>query len=102
MDKSKMTKEQLLQRLEELEAEKQAKVTVKMTEKGGISVYGLQRFPVTLYPKAWETLLGEPTRKAILSKIDTNREELEKRGERSKKAKEQEKSRGKAAAVAHG
>ena len=28
-----------------------------MSEKGGVSVYGLGRFPVTLYKEQWEKLL---------------------------------------------
>jgi len=31
---------------------------VKATEKGGVSVYGLGRFPVTLYPSQWEQLFS--------------------------------------------
>jgi len=31
----------------------------KVTEKGAISVYGLQRFPVTLYAGQWERLSAE-------------------------------------------
>jgi hypothetical protein len=31
----------------------------KVTEKGAISVYGLQRFPVTLYAGQWERLAQE-------------------------------------------
>jgi len=29
----------------------------KVSEKGGVSVYGLQRMPVTLYIEQWERLL---------------------------------------------
>ena len=29
-----------------------------MSEKGGVSVYGLGRFPVTLYYEQWTRLLG--------------------------------------------
>jgi hypothetical protein len=32
--------------------------TLKVSEKGGVSVYGLGRFPVTLYKEQWEKLLG--------------------------------------------
>ena len=32
------------------------RVTMKVTEKGGVSVYGLGRFPVTLYRGQWERL----------------------------------------------
>jgi hypothetical protein len=31
---------------------------VKVSEKGALSVYGLGRFPVTLYREQWEKLLG--------------------------------------------
>ena len=33
-------------------------LTIKVSEKGGLSVYGLGRFPVTLYKSQWERLLG--------------------------------------------
>ena len=33
-------------------------VTLKVSEKGGVSVYGLGRFPVTLYKEQWTTLLA--------------------------------------------
>jgi hypothetical protein len=32
-------------------------VTLKVSEKGGVSVYGLGRFPVTLYQEQWQKLL---------------------------------------------
>ena len=32
-------------------------VTMKVSEKGGLSVYGLGRFPVTLYKEQWIRLL---------------------------------------------
>jgi len=32
-------------------------ITLKVSEKGGVSVYGLGRFPVTLYKEQWEKLL---------------------------------------------
>ena len=32
--------------------------SLKVSEKGGLSVYGLGRFPVTLYKEQWEKLLG--------------------------------------------
>ncbi len=33
-------------------------VSLKVTEKGGLSMYGLGRFPVTLYRSQWERLLA--------------------------------------------
>ncbi len=32
-------------------------VSVKVSEKGAVSVYGLGRFPVTLYKEQWSRLL---------------------------------------------
>ena len=32
-------------------------ITLKVSEKGGLSVYGLGRFPVTLYKEQWVKLL---------------------------------------------
>jgi hypothetical protein len=32
-------------------------ITLKVSEKGGVSVYGLGRFPVTLYKEQWVKLL---------------------------------------------
>jgi hypothetical protein len=33
-------------------------MSLKVSEKGGLSVYGLGRFPVTLYKEQWLKLLG--------------------------------------------
>lgn len=55
------TLEQKLARLEAenqaLKARKSGKLFMKVSEKGGLSVYGLGRFPVTLYKEQWEKLL---------------------------------------------
>jgi len=32
-------------------------LSLKVSQKGGVSVYGLGRFPVTLYKEQWEKLL---------------------------------------------
>jgi len=39
--------------------------SLKVSEKGGVSVYGLGRFPVTLYKEQWAKLLDLPTRSEI-------------------------------------
>ncbi len=38
-------------------ATKERAVTMKVSEKGGMSLYGLGRFPVTLYKEQWSKLL---------------------------------------------
>ena len=58
---SEPTKEELLAKIAELEkkAEGRKKGTLefRVGEKGGVSVYGLGRFPVTLYYEQWIRLL---------------------------------------------
>jgi len=55
------TKEELLARIAELEsqggARKRGSIEFRVGEKGGVSVYGLGRFPVTLYYEQWIRLL---------------------------------------------
>jgi hypothetical protein len=40
------------------ESKKPGSVSMKVSEKGGVSVYGLGRFPVTLYQEQWLKLLA--------------------------------------------
>jgi hypothetical protein len=44
--------------LAELEQPKRGTLYCKVSPKGGLSVYGLQRMPVTLYAEQWERLLA--------------------------------------------
>jgi len=50
--------------LDRLRAENEAlkrprgQTSLKVSEKGALSVYGLGRFPVTLYREQWDKLLG--------------------------------------------
>ena len=59
-----MAEETLQAELERLRAENAAlksrankEISFKVSEKGGVSVYGLGRFPVTLYKEQWWKLL---------------------------------------------
>ena len=36
-----------------------AGITMKVSEKGAVSIYGMGRFPVTLYKEQWLKLLGK-------------------------------------------
>jgi hypothetical protein len=55
------TKEDLMARIAELEkklgSKESGKLEFKVGDKGGVSVYGLGRFPVTLYYEQWIKLL---------------------------------------------
>ncbi len=42
---------------ERLKSQRTRGVSLKVSEKGGVSVYGLGRFPVTLYKEQWTRLL---------------------------------------------
>lgn len=60
-----MSNDEIMKELERLKAENAALkggqtrgLSLKVSEKGGVSVYGLGRFPVTLYKEQWEKLLG--------------------------------------------
>jgi hypothetical protein len=60
-----MADEDLKAELERLKAENEAlkkrqsgAVSMKVSEKGALSVYGLGRFPVTLYQEQWNKLLS--------------------------------------------
>lgn len=43
---------------ETLKKPARGQMSLKVSEKGGLSVYGLGRFPVTLYREQWEKLLA--------------------------------------------
>ena len=58
------SEKQIREELERLRAENEALkarsrrgISLKVSEKGGVSVYGLGRFPVTLYKEQWTKLL---------------------------------------------
>lgn len=60
-----MTQEQLIAELLKLKAENEALKasktggpSCKVTDKGGVSFYGVGRFPVTLYKKQWLKLIN--------------------------------------------
>ena len=59
-----MSDDEMKAELERLRAENaalknrtQRGVSLKVSEKGGVSVYGLGRFPITFYKEQWEKLL---------------------------------------------
>jgi hypothetical protein len=67
--------------LERLRAENEAlkksgrgKLSMKVSEKGALSVYGMGRFPVTLYKEQWLRLLGVAD--DIKAFIEANNEHL--------------------------
>ena len=53
-----LTAEQAGEMLKASEEKKRGSLYCKVSAKGAISVYGLQRMPVTLYVEQWERLLN--------------------------------------------
>jgi hypothetical protein len=54
-----MTDDDMMAELERLRAENASlkRGSLKVSEKGGVSVYGLGRYPLTLYQEQWAKLL---------------------------------------------
>jgi len=77
-----LSEEDLRAELERLKAENEAlkqgpkrgSLSLKISEKGALSVYGLGRFPVTLYKEQWIKLLGIGDE--IKSFIESNNDRL--------------------------
>lgn len=80
-----MPDDDVLKELERLRAENErlkmrraaGEITLRVSEKGGVSVYGLGRFPVTLYQEQWEKLLARTDE--IRTFIADNRDRLKKK-----------------------
>jgi hypothetical protein len=52
-------------------------LSFRVSEKGAVSVYGLGRFPVTLYQEQWDKLLEAASE--LRAFIDANRSKLKKK-----------------------
>ena len=54
-----LSKDDLIALVSKLQATKaEGKITLKVGEKGNVCVYGLGRFPVSLYKSQWDKLLA--------------------------------------------
>lgn len=56
---SEMSREELIAKIAAMQVASQRKLTLKVSEKGALSLYGMGKFPVTLYRSQWERLLNE-------------------------------------------
>jgi hypothetical protein len=72
------SKEDLMARISELEkqleSKESGKLEFKVGDKGGVSVYGLGRFPVTLYYEQWIKLLDAT--KELRAFLEANKSRL--------------------------
>lgn len=85
-----LTRDELIAKIAQMEkdiaeqkAASMAALKLKVSEKGGVSVYGLGRFPVTLYGSQWNRLLdsADTIRKFLVD----NKEKLAVKGESTEK-----------------
>ena len=79
---SEPTYDELKARLAELEKQKPASrsgaLEFRVGEKGGVSVYGLGRFPVTLYYEQWIRLLDQA--QTLRAFLEENKDKLKLKG----------------------
>ena len=76
------TYEELKTRLAELEKQsgrRTGSLEFRVSEKGGVSVYGLGRFPVTLYYEQWTRLLDQSEN--LRKFLEENKEKLKLKGQ---------------------
>jgi hypothetical protein len=75
--------DELKAKLAELEKQvqgrKRGNIDFKVSEKGGVSVYGLGRFPVTLYYEQWVRLLDQADQ--IRAFLEDNKSQLKLKSE---------------------
>lgn len=69
-------KEAMLLELAKAKKASTGKLSLKVSEKGALSVYGMGRFPVTLYSGQWEKLLADSTVASIKQFIVEHAKEL--------------------------
>lgn len=60
--------------LKESKSSKGKEISLKVSQKGAVSVYGMGRFPVTLYKEQWTRLLDK--KDEILEFIEAHESEL--------------------------
>ncbi len=57
-DDMKAELERLRAENEALKAKEKRGTYLKVSEKGGVSLYGMRRFPITFYREEWDRILG--------------------------------------------
>jgi hypothetical protein len=78
-DEMKAELERLRAENDRLKKRPERTTSLKVSEKGGVSVYGLGRFPVTLYKEQWMKLLEMAD--AIRGFIDETASKLKSKGD---------------------
>jgi len=60
-DEMRRELERLKAENEALRAKERRGTRLQVSEKGGVSLYGIRRFPVTFYKEEWDRILGMAT-----------------------------------------
>ena len=71
--------ERLRRENEQLKQKHERGLSLKVSQKGAVSLYGLGRFPITLYKEQWERVLAMADE--ILEFLAEHDSELKKKGE---------------------
>ena len=71
--------ERLRAEVEALKASQKKGVRLQVSAKGGVSLYGIRRFPVTFYLEEWERILGMADE--IRNFLSENQANLKRKGE---------------------
>jgi hypothetical protein len=58
-DLTQASREDLIAQIEAMRKQQSSRIVAKISPKGAVSIYGLGRFPVTLYASQLARLLGE-------------------------------------------
>jgi hypothetical protein len=74
MNIENMSREQLQAEIARLQEQVKATLALKISEKGAVSLYGMGRFPVTLYSQQWVKVLDNADE--IRAFINANRAKL--------------------------
>lgn len=56
-DELKQRIAELENKLEEEKASRKKEISLKVSQKGGVSLYGIRRFPITFYLEEWNRIL---------------------------------------------
>lgn len=59
-----------------LKAMSQKRISLKVSEKGAVSMYGMGRWPVTLYREQWERVYSNEVSAAVKAFISVNADKL--------------------------
>lgn len=78
-DLANLSREDLIALVQRQQAATQRKLTLKVSAKGAVSLYGMGRFPVTLYVEQWGRLLDNAV--AIREFVKDNASLLSVKGE---------------------